>query len=87
MGRTYAEDHVSRLEITKDTVQVVAESAATHIGRIATIVSAAVREVTHEVGEWASDVIEMRDAAARAREVDLAESVRVGDDGPVHPAV
>ncbi|WP_375502397.1 hypothetical protein [uncultured Jatrophihabitans sp.] len=58
---------VGRGEITKDTVQVVAESAASHLGRIATIVSGAIREVTHEVGEWASDVFEMRDAAARAR--------------------
>jgi hypothetical protein len=61
---------VSRLEITKDTVQVVTESAAAHLGRIATIVTGAVREVTHEVGEWASDVFEMRDAAAKAREAD-----------------
>ena len=70
---------MSRFEITKDTLQVVTESAASHVGRIATILSGAVREVTHEVGEWASDVIEMRDAAARAREVDLAESMRGAD--------
>ena len=61
---------MSRLEITKDSVQVVTESAAAHLGRIATIVTGAVREVTHEVGEWASDVFEMRDAAARAREAE-----------------
>jgi hypothetical protein len=58
---------VDRFEIGKDTVQVLAESAAGHAGRIATIVSGAVREVTREVGDWASDVLEMRDAAARAR--------------------
>ena len=57
---------LSRFEIAKDTVQVLTESAATHVGRIATILSGAVREVTHEVGEWASDVIEMREAAGRA---------------------
>ncbi len=61
---------VGRLEITKDTVQVVTESAASHLGRIATIVTGAVREVTHEVGEWASDVFEIRDAATRARAED-----------------
>ena len=64
---------VSRLEINKDTVQVITESAASHLGRIATIVTGAVREVTHEVGEWASDVFEIRDAAARAREADLTQ--------------
>ena len=57
---------VSRFEIQKDTMQVVAESAATHVGRIASIISGAVREVTHELGEWASDVFEMREAAERA---------------------
>jgi hypothetical protein len=58
---------VDRFEIGKDTVQVLAESAAGHAGRIATIVSGAVREVTREIGEWATDVMEMRDAAGRAR--------------------
>ncbi len=57
---------VDRFEIGKDTVQVLAESAASHAGRIATIVSGAVREVTRDVGDWASDVLEMRDAARRA---------------------
>ncbi|WP_375478818.1 hypothetical protein [uncultured Jatrophihabitans sp.] len=58
---------VSRVEIGKDTVQVLAESAATHVGRIATIVTGAVRGVTHELGEWAADVFEMREAAGKAR--------------------
>ncbi|SHH02381.1 hypothetical protein SAMN05443575_3118 [Jatrophihabitans endophyticus] len=57
---------VGRFEIQKDTVQVIAESAATHVGRIATIISGAVRDVTHEFGDWASDVFEMREAAGKA---------------------
>ncbi len=57
---------LGRLEISKDTLQVLTESAAAHVGRIATIVTGAVREVTHELGEWASDAFEMRDAAGRA---------------------
>ena len=57
---------VSRFEIRKDTAQVIAESAATHVGRIATILTGAVRDLTHEVGEWASDVFEIREAAGRA---------------------
>jgi hypothetical protein len=61
---------VNRFEIGKDTVQVMTESAATHVGRIATILASAVREVTHEVGEWASDVFEMREAAEQAAEDD-----------------
>jgi hypothetical protein len=60
--------NLSRLETTKDTLQVVVESGATHAGRIAVIVAGAVRDVTRELGEWATDVFEMRDAARRARE-------------------
>jgi hypothetical protein len=57
---------VGRLEVTKDTAQVLTESAATHVGRIAAIVTGAVREIAREMGEWASDAFEMRDAAQRA---------------------
>jgi hypothetical protein len=57
---------LSRFEIAKDTVQELTESAATHVGRIAAILAGAVREVSSEVGEWASDVFESRDAASRA---------------------
>jgi hypothetical protein len=57
---------VGRFEIGKDSAQVLAESAATHAGRIATIVTGAVREIAHEIGEWATDAFEMREAAAQA---------------------
>ena len=57
---------ISKGEATKDTVQVVVESAATHIGRIATIITGAVREVARELGEMASDAFEMREAAQKA---------------------
>jgi hypothetical protein len=59
---------VSKAEAAKDTVQVLTESAANHVGRIATIVTAAVRDIAHEMGEWASDAFEMREAANRATE-------------------
>jgi hypothetical protein len=57
---------VGRFEVAKDTAQVLTESAATHVGRIATIITGAVREIAHEMGEWASDAFEMKDAAERA---------------------
>jgi len=60
----------NRLEIAKDTAQVLTESAASHVGRIATIITGAVREIAHEMGEWATDAFEMREAADRAREAD-----------------
>jgi hypothetical protein len=58
---------LDRLETRKDTVQVVIESGATHVGGIVWIVVGAVRDVTRELGEWATDVFEIRDAARRAR--------------------
>jgi hypothetical protein len=57
---------VSKLEVAKDAAQVLTESAANHVGRIAVIISGAVREIAHEMGEWASDAFEMRDAASKA---------------------
>ncbi|PXY22553.1 hypothetical protein [Prauserella muralis] len=59
---------VGRFESGKDTVQVLTESAATHIGNIAGILTGAVRDVARETGDWLTDLIEMREAAARARD-------------------
>jgi hypothetical protein len=61
---------VSEAESTKDTIQVVTESAAEHVGKIATILTTAVQDIAREVGEWVSDLIEMREASQRAREDD-----------------
>jgi hypothetical protein len=55
-----------RLEIGKDTLQELTESAATHVGRIAEIITGAIRDVAHEVGELATDAFEIREGAARA---------------------
>jgi hypothetical protein len=61
------DQRLDRLETRKDTVQVAMESGATHVGTIMGIVVGAVRDITREVGDWATDVFEMRDAARRAR--------------------
>jgi hypothetical protein len=45
------------------------------------IVAGAVRDVTREVGDWATDVLEMRDAAKRAE----ADDATV-EDSPSSPA-
>jgi hypothetical protein len=71
---------LSRFEVRKDLVQELTESAATHVGRIATILTGSVRDVTHEVGEWFSDVFEMREAARRAHaEREAAEAADLPD--------
>jgi hypothetical protein len=60
-------DPLDKLETRKDTMQVAIESGATHVGGILSIVTGAVRDITREVGEWATDMFEIRDAARRAR--------------------
>ena len=58
---------IGRLERRKDVLQELTESGAGHVGRIAVIVTGAVRDVAREVGDWLTDVIELRGAAARAQ--------------------
>lgn len=58
---------VGQFERDKDTVQVVTESAATHIGNIAVIITGAIRGVARETGELFTDLFEMREAANKAR--------------------
>jgi hypothetical protein len=58
---------LEKLEIRKDTIQVAVESAFNHVGQIAAIVAGAGREVTRELGDWATEVFEMREAARRAQ--------------------
>lgn len=57
---------LEKLEIRKDTLQVAVESAFSHVGQIASIITLAGREVTRELGEWATDMFEIREAARRA---------------------
>jgi hypothetical protein len=54
-------------ETRKDTVQVAVETAFRHVGQIAGIITGAGRELTRELGDWATEVFEMREAARRAR--------------------
>ena len=63
-------------ETRKDTVQVAVEGAFHHVGQIAGIIAGAGREVTRELGDWATEVFEMRDAARRAR----ADQGRTGSE-------
>ncbi|WP_148614857.1 hypothetical protein [Nocardioides rubriscoriae] len=59
-------DRLSRAEIGKDTVQAVAEAAATTVGEVAVILTTAVKDVAATIGGFATDVFELRDAARRA---------------------
>ncbi|MEU4813291.1 hypothetical protein AB0H20_29160 [Nocardia fluminea] len=73
---------VGKFESNKDLVQELTSSGAQRVGKIATLVTGTVAEVAREIGEFVTDVIEMREAAAAARrdaaqdraEADLAEA-------------
>ncbi|HEV2997480.1 MAG TPA: hypothetical protein VGX16_00110 [Solirubrobacteraceae bacterium] len=60
-------EKLDRLETRKDTIQVAVESGATHVSSIVGVLAGAVRDVTREIGDWATDLFEIRDAARRAR--------------------
>lgn len=59
----------------KDTVQVAADATADHLGRIATIIAGAVRDIAVEIGNWANDILEARDVAQRSRTDDEEPTV------------
>ncbi|MQA09135.1 MAG: hypothetical protein GEU98_11435 [Pseudonocardiaceae bacterium] len=71
---------VGQFERTKDTVQTLTESAATHIGNIATILTGAARDIARETGDWLTECIEMREASQRA-EADARQPSAVNRDG------
>lgn len=58
---------LSSAETLKDTAQVLTETGVGHIGKIMSIVTDAVRDIAHEVGELATDGFEMFEAGRRAR--------------------
>lgn len=53
-------------EVTKDTAQSVTVAAATMVGEVSTIVTGAVRAVANSVGNFATEVFEIRESARRA---------------------
>jgi hypothetical protein len=60
------QDHLSRNEIRKDAVQGAVEAAASTVGQVTSIVTAAVRDVAGALGSFATEVFEIRESARRA---------------------
>jgi hypothetical protein len=75
-------DHISRAEIRKDALQDSVETAATAVGTVATIVTAAVRDVARTLGGLATDLFEIRDSARRAAADNLPDAPAVDDSPP-----
>jgi hypothetical protein len=72
---------LGKLDTRKDTAQVAIESAFDHVGRIASIIASAGRDVTREIGDWATEMIEMREAGRRAH-ADRERADRASAPGP-----
>ncbi len=59
---------LSGAEIGKDAVQSTIEAAAATVGEVATIITAAVRDVATAIGDFATEVFEIREASRKAAE-------------------
>jgi hypothetical protein len=59
-------EQLSGAEIGKDAVQSTIEAAASTVGEVATIITAAVRDIATAIGGLATEVFEIREASQRA---------------------
>ncbi len=59
-------ERLSRTEIGKDAIQDGVEAAAATVGQVASILTAAVGDVTKAIGGLATELFEIRDAARHA---------------------
>ena len=57
---------LSKAEITKDVVEGTLDAAADTVTKVTSILVGAVRDVTRVLGEFGTEVFEIRDAARRA---------------------
>jgi hypothetical protein len=61
-------EKLSNAEIGKDAVQTTIDAAAGTVGQVATIVVQAVQDVASAIGDFATEVFEIRDASRKAAE-------------------
>jgi hypothetical protein len=62
------QEKFSGAEIGKDAVQSTVEATASAVGEVATIITAAVRDVATAVGGLATELFEIREASKKAQE-------------------
>jgi len=66
MSEQPEQEKFSGAEIGKDAVQSTVEAAANTVGEVATIITAAVRDVATAIGGLATEVFEIREASQKA---------------------
>ena len=62
------EDRLSKNEIRKDALQETAQSVATTVGEVASIISTAVKDVVGAIGGWPPTCSRSGTGSARAQE-------------------
>jgi hypothetical protein len=62
------QEKFSGAEIGKDAVQSTVEATASAVGEVATIITAAVRDVATAVGGLATELFEIREASKKAQD-------------------
>ena len=73
-------DALSDAEIGKDAIQSTVEAAATTVGEVTTILTAAVREVATAIGGFATEIFEIREATRKAQEAEGDEPIPAVDE-------
>lgn len=63
-------DQLSKAEIGKDAVESTLDAAADTVAKVTTIVTRAVRDVAKALGDFGTEVFEIRDAAKKASRQD-----------------
>ena len=63
-------DELSKAEIGKDAVESTLDAAAETVGKVTTIVIGAVRDVAKALGDFGTEVFEIREAARKASDKD-----------------
>ena len=58
---------LSKNEIRKDAVQDTVAAAASTVGQVTTIITAAVKDVVSSIGGFATEVFEIRESAKKAQ--------------------
>jgi hypothetical protein len=60
-------DNLSPAETSKDTIQSTVDVTSETVARVTSIVTGAVRDVARTLGDYGTELFEIRDAARRAR--------------------
>ena len=63
-------EKLSKTEIGKDAVESTLDAAAETVSKVTSIVTHAVRDVAKTLGEFGTEVFEIRDAAKKASDTD-----------------